>query len=40
MENKLNEVPLANLNNENLDKIKKLEEELENNYYLIAFKRK
>ncbi|WP_286673024.1 hypothetical protein [Anaeromonas frigoriresistens] len=39
MKNKLNEVPLANLNNQDLSKIKDLEKNLDEKYYLIAFKK-
>ena len=37
--NHLNEVPLANITNEELNEIKKLENKLNDKYYLIAFKR-
>lgn len=37
--NKLNEVPLANISDQELDKIKRLEEDLGDKYYLIAFNR-
>lgn len=37
--NKLDEVNLANLNNEELNQIKKLEEQLEEKYYIIAFEK-
>lgn len=40
MENKLNEVSFAKLNNNDLEKIKKLEQDLEDKYYIIAFERK
>ncbi len=35
--NKLNEVPLASVDNNELEKIKNLEQNLDNKYYLIAF---
>lgn len=37
IKNKLNEVPLANLKGNQLEKIKKLEKDLDDKYYLIAF---
>lgn len=37
--NNLNEVPLANLSNNELDKITDLEKELDEKYYLIAFEK-
>lgn len=37
--NKLNEVPLANLVNQELEKIKNLEQDFDNKYYLIAFEK-
>ncbi|EOD01557.1 hypothetical protein [Caldisalinibacter kiritimatiensis] len=37
--NRLNEVPLADLNDKELDDIKKLEEKFNDKYYLIAFKK-
>ncbi|WP_278184245.1 hypothetical protein [Alkaliphilus metalliredigens] len=39
IKNKLSEVPLANLDSNHLEKVKKLEKELDDNYYLIAFKK-
>ncbi|SKC83240.1 hypothetical protein [Maledivibacter halophilus] len=35
--NKLNEVPLANVNDNELKSIKDLEEKMKDKYYLIAF---
>lgn len=35
--NKLNQVPLANLNNNELNKVMELEKKLADKYYLIAF---
>lgn len=35
--NKLNEVPLAHVNNNELSSIKDLEKKLDDKYYLIAF---
>lgn len=35
--NKLNQVPLANLNNNELNKVMELEKKLDGKYYLIAF---
>lgn len=35
--NKLNEVPLANLDNSELELLKQLETKLNNKYYIIAF---
>ena len=37
--NNLNEVPLANLSNNELDKLTHLEKELDEKYYLIAFEK-
>jgi hypothetical protein len=37
--NKLNEVPLADLNDKELKEIKELEKKFEDKYYLIAFKK-
>lgn len=37
--NQLNEVPLANIGNEELEEIKKLENKLNGKYYLIAFRK-
>lgn len=39
LKNRLNEVPLANVNNEELEEIKKLENRLNDKYYLIAFQK-
>lgn len=35
--NKLNQVPLANVNDNELNSIKNLEQKLDDKYYLIAF---
>ena len=35
--NKLNEVPLANMSEEQLEEIKQLEQKFDGRYYLIAF---
>ncbi|MFZ5945937.1 MAG: hypothetical protein ACOYVD_17740 [Bacillota bacterium] len=35
--NKLNQVPLGNVNEQELQQIKSLEEKLDDKYYLIAF---
>ncbi|XMB85207.1 hypothetical protein RJG79_07200 [Mycoplasmatota bacterium WC44] len=37
--NKLNEVPIAKINDGDINKIKELEAELNNKYYLIAFEK-
>lgn len=37
--NKLNEVQLANVNNEELKQIKELEQTMGDKYYLIAFRK-
>lgn len=37
--NKLNEVPLANLDNSEIELLKQLETKLNNKYYLIAFEK-
>lgn len=37
--NRLDEVPLANLSNDELNKITSLEKELDEKYYIIAFKK-
>ena len=39
MDKKLNEIPFANVSNEELMKIKELETQLNNKYYLMAFDR-
>lgn len=39
MENKLNQVPLANLNLNELNQVKELENKMGEKFYLIAFKR-
>lgn len=37
--NNLNQVPIANLSNNELDRITKLEQEFKEKYYLIAFEK-
>ncbi|GMQ55803.1 hypothetical protein AN1V17_01950 [Vallitalea sediminicola] len=37
--NNLNQVPIANLSNNELDKIAQLEQEFKEKYYLIAFEK-
>lgn len=37
--NKLSQVTLANINNDELKEIQKLEQQLDNKYYIIAFKK-
>lgn len=37
--NKLNEVPIANISDTDISKIKALESELDGKYYLIAFEK-
>lgn len=40
MYNKLNEVPLARLDNKEIEKLKETERELGDKYYLIAFQKR
>lgn len=37
--NKLSQVTLANINSEELNEIQKLEEKLDDKYYILAFKK-